>query len=598
MLVRLLPLGALLLLPAALRFSTLPGAPNAPATIGAPLAPDRALASIFPERTLMLVEAPGLAPLLERGLDDPFVARVLAGEVDQLLRARTGSSAKELLARADAAAGQPLLPALAALASRGAAFGLGFAGDHVTWTLALHGDDPAEVRALLDAAFKRLAQRFGVAGAFDEPHLRLAGADAWRVGDELVVAVQGSLLALGNDEATLTDVLKLAADPGAAGLTARKSYGEAQLPGKAAPLLSAFVDLERLELLASLGGDTGMAELRAWPRMPAVQLLFGPAVAALGTARALGVRLDLSGERLDLAVAAAGVAPPGPLETDGAHPLPPAPRPHAGDVSRALVYRDLAGAFAHRAELFPPDAIAAFGKAEGDLALFFGGADLVKDVLAHISPWMRVVVRRAEFEAGSAPENPLPAAALVVALDDPETLGPRLTSAFQTLISILNVERAQQGHTAFLLGLESIGKCTLTTARLPRPGPEDGVDISYNLAPACAWVGGAFIVSTHFDLARELAAELQGEAASSSEAKVEGLHLAGPAAARFVLENEETLALRNSLEKGQTLEAARADIDTLRALLTALGDVEVEVRRPSAERVEVAVSLRKAEAGR
>src|SRR5262245_38023790 len=156
MLARLLPLGALMLVPAALRPAQL-----TPAALPAALAPERPLAAIFPERTLILVETPGLAELFERGLDDPFVARILSPEVEELFKAGAGASLADLLAFADAYANRPVLPTLAGLARGGAAVGFGFAKDHGTWTLALQGEDPEELRAVLNDVFRRVEKRYG-----------------------------------------------------------------------------------------------------------------------------------------------------------------------------------------------------------------------------------------------------------------------------------------------------------------------------------------------------------------------------------------------------------------------------------------------------
>jgi len=587
MIERVLPALALLTLPLAVRLVR-PAEPPLLAASGPPLAEmaaERDLVELLPPGALVVLDGPGLAALATRGLDDPLVEAVLAGGVDDLLLAGTGADAAELLARADAALGSPILPTLSALTQEGAALGVELGLGGPAWTLALRGaDHDAALRALLDAFAGIEAVNDLPAGLIDGGRRELRGAETWKLGDDVAIGLHGAVVMIASSQRGLEGALARLDDPG------ERPDVAAAFPAKnGATVLRAALDVERIDALASLGDREGMDKLRAMPRDPGVQLLLGPAIAELGSAEALGLALDLDGTSLRLRASARGTEDCGGLSvrTGAGAPAPLAPNPR--DVAQALVYRDLAAAFRERADRFPADAIPAFAKAETDLALFFGGLDLAREVLPGISPWARIVVREVDFAPARRPDNPLPAAAIVLALDGSagagDESGPALATAFQTLISIVNLERAQERRPGFLLSLEQLGERTLTFAALPIPRAGEGVDIDYNLEPACVQVDGLFVLATHAalarELARELAVELANEVAPRAETS-EHLRIDGEAIARLVAQNRETLVARNALEKGHSLEAARREVAGLERLLALARDVRVQVASQAA----------------
>ena len=94
MLQRLAPLGALALLPLAAPFALLPwDGPEVPVD---GIDAGREIASFLPERSLVYVEASGLDPILEQGLEHPFLRRLLASEFGQALLAALGLPADAL----------------------------------------------------------------------------------------------------------------------------------------------------------------------------------------------------------------------------------------------------------------------------------------------------------------------------------------------------------------------------------------------------------------------------------------------------------------------------------------------------------------------
>ena len=150
-------------------------------------------------------------------------------------------------------------------------------------------------------------------------------------------------------------------------------------------------------------------------------------------------------------------------------------------MASALLYRDFAGLLQNRVELFPAEALPSMAELMTNFALFFGGRDLGDEVLPGLSPWVRIVARPVEFDPGREPELPLPAAVAVARLQDATVDGERFVTAFQTLIGIINVEQAQQAQPMLQLRLGREGAVDVTSARFHTPGPEEGVDMRYNL---------------------------------------------------------------------------------------------------------------------
>ena len=231
------------------------------------------------------------------------------------------------------------------------------------------------------------------------------------------------------------------------------------------------------------------------------------------------------------------------------------------------LYRDLAALFRERVELFPAEALPGFAEASSNLALFLGGLDAEEDLLPGLGPWVRLVVRPVDFADDCQPEMALPAAAAIVELEDPE-LGPALVGAFQTGIGIANVDRAQRGLDALVLSLSLAGDVEITSARFRPPRAGDGVDLRYNLEPACAVVGDVFVVGTHAALVRELAL---GRPAGRETEPRERLTLDGRAVAGVIAANSEALVMQNMLAEGSTRERAEGEIGLLLGFLERLG---------------------------
>ena len=546
-------------------------------------------AGLAPEKALAYVEFADADGLLARGLEHPFLRTLLASAAGRELRRQVGGGQGDLLSALDERVGYALLPSLTAATAHGAAFSFHLRRFKPAWVLSLHGSDAAEVERALALALEAVAEKSGHPGAFAQPARREGDLEIWNIG-ELALARRGAWIVAAESEDGLRDALArergLSAAPEFAASYAARAGDETLWGWAALGTVRAFQELS--------DGDKGLVEMAAGAAKPAVQFLLGPSLAVLGRAQTWSVGLGLHGTQLALSLEARGIAAgaAGPLlpPADGSTPL--APPGGARNQLSAVLYRDLAGVFRERNALFAPADQPGFAEAESNLALFFGGRDVPESVLPRLSPWICAVVRPVTFDERARPEAVLPAAALLVPIEAEGETGEDLIAGFQTMISLINVDRAQKGLDSMRMDLESESGVTLTTARFRAPNPEDGVDLRYNLEPACALVGERFVIGTHRALVAELVRELVAPDSQAERAQPgEWLRLEGAALAELVAANRELLVMNRVLDEGVPTERAQAEIEFLRDGLAHLRELRLDVLRSSDDSVRVALDL-------
>jgi hypothetical protein len=556
-----------------------------------PLSPDRELASFFPERCRIYLEGTGAGALFEKGLEHPFVHALLTSPLGAALLSRAPGTPEQALAVADAWLGQPVLPLVAELTRGGV--GLGIDPGTKKAVVVLRGRAAEPIASALTTILDGLERQLGWPGAFDEPAERERGAELWSLGDATLARCD-TLLVLGNERALVDDVLDLAAEPVAGGLSGRPGFSRhhAEMPADAT--LWAWFDLAEIEPHA----DRGFRELRAANHAPAAQGLLGTELTALLAARALSATLALRDRSLELGLRA--------FEAPSLSALAPGARTGAlpaevggESTATALVYRDYSRFFTQRVEHFPPETLPGFAEAITGGALFFEGRDLGEEVLPHLSPWIRLVSRELDYDEGRRPEIPLPGLAAVAVLDD-EREGERWAAAFQTLVALINVDRAQKGGQNMQLRLAREDDVEISSARFATPAPGDGVDLRYNLEPALAVVGRHLVLGTHLALVRELVREIGLAEPRSPGDEPEALQVDSSSLHAVVERNFEFLVARKMLEDGFERGAAEREIDGLRLALASFEGARLEVvaRDPTAPEVRLVLRLTRGEDSR
>lgn len=549
-------------------------------------------AALAPANSLVYVEFRDADDLLARGLEHPLVAALLDAGLGRALASQGRLAPEEALAWLDERAGFEVLPALAEITARGAALSVHLRGAKPAYLLTLRGRSAREIEARLEQALARAAELAGYPGALAAPAQSRGETDLWRIGEEFSIARSGEWLLASADEGVVTEALERAR--GGDGLATAPSFASARAARDGEATMWAWVDLERLRAFQRLGqGDQGLLELERAAGKPEVQFLLGPTLALLGSAPSVVLSLRIRGEDVRLSALGSGLPTSAArrLLPDGA-PADAARARAAGDVLAARLYRDLRGLFAARGELFPPQIQPAFAEAESTLALFFGGRDVAEDVLPHLSPWFELVAREVEFAQGARPDAELPALALLARVDDPAALGGDLVAAFQTMISLVNVDRAQQARPSMRLSIEPHAGTTITSARFAPPEPGTGVDLRYNLEPACALVGDTFVIGTHRALVAELASECAaGGPGTDAVDGAERLRLEGRALEELARAQRELLVMGRVLDEGRERGAAEGEIDLLIDLLARLDEIELRAERVGDDALRATLSL-------
>jgi hypothetical protein len=537
-----------------------------------PIGEHREIGSFFPADTIALVEAPGISALLAPGGTASYGALLDHAQGTGLLPEEAHSAIRGAIALAAMAIGTGPIDAARHLTARGLAVGLGSRPDGATWGLAVHGDDEALLDSLLGRGFDLIEAKYDAEGLFDTPHDHIRGADVWRVGDELVVAKRGALLLASVSEPYLKEMLGLAADEDAVGILGHEPFREFQRASDQSSTLRGWIDMEKL---AGATPDKGkLAKLLELSSIPKAQFLLGPGVSEIMSGKSLGASLKLNTQGLHFTLAgtlpqsATGLAPvegdrPATLEVE-----------HA--IASAQLYRNLDQIVGRRNELFAPELQPKFTKTLGDLALLFGGMELDEDLLPMIDPWMQIVIQDMDFDGTPRPELALPGAAMIAKID--ASIEKNMIAAFQTAVGIANTQRAQNGKSPLALNLGLEGSTMISSGHMPPPPKDMPVDADYNLAPACAYVNGYFVLGTHEAIVRDLVIGISASAAKTdSLATHETLHLNGPALGQLALQNKQYLVMQAVLDEGKAFDEASNEVDILASILGALNSLDVDL---------------------
>ncbi|MEM9801381.1 MAG: hypothetical protein AAGA20_13725 [Planctomycetota bacterium] len=542
------------------------------------------LSRAAPERTIFWLQTTELAPVLDEGLDHPLVRRVLDHPlVREDLQAK-GQHPEAALAFVEALIGESPLELAAALSRRGVGVGL-LPGSETEPRafVAMRGANLDSMEEAIDV-IAAAAATFGGLEALPEAARKELGPrvrSAWSIDDdgaEAALSEDGTLfLAARHDdlrEATTGSgrAIELRA--------ARRALGQGST--------FAWVDLDAFE-------ETGaLDELRQAVEEPATHFVFGPVVAYGTAAGSLAIGVEFGESGLTVRSLASGEvdefgAATFPSEKGSAARLP---LPSDDEVARAVLHRDVATLLAQRTSLFPPRSQPAISEGLANFALLVGGPDAVDELFASLEPEIVLLAEHVPFEAKAVPDIELPAACIVARLRNPEVNGPRVVGAFQSLIALQNVQRAQEGKPGLVLGLAPLEGTTMTTAHLPPPSEGDGVDLAYNVAPGCAVVGDSVVLATHHALASRVATRIaRGETGAASGGAVDQLWMRADAVEALVAENRDLIELQSVLEDGKTEARARMEVDLLLELLGSIGTIEMTTSGGSGSPLEARLRI-------
>ncbi len=523
-----------------------------------------------PASTLLWVETSELGPVLAQGFSHPFIKAVLS---DPLIAGNLKRQGSDPYAAADAIQallGQSPFTLASALGSEGITAGLleSPSGAPEAFFL-LRGADPEAMEETLDE-LEAVLEGLGALQAPSARERRDLGtrvrkswkldnaAAAWTREGTLVLAQTWDSLVLCCDVKDRSERL----GPARESLLADGTNSLDGAPWSAKTF--AWADLDGLDKHAALG------DLRAMADEPGTHFVLGPALAYLGRASTLSMGLELTRRGVHFRTLGEGVAVGSGAGSfpDGASPPEP-PQADAGVVALGSVHRDFGFLLGHRTELFPPRSQPGIAEGLANLALLTGGPDALDELLAALHPTIKLQSNVVRFPKNTTPDVPLPGVSVSVRVAEPEKNGSRLTSAFQSAISLTNVDQAMKGREGLRLALESVDGVTMTTAKLPPPAEGASVDVRYNLAPACAVVEETFVLGTRGELVE--AAIRRMKKSSSLPAplpsvptpwvSIDDVLISGPPFARLLDSQRDLLVMQGVLTKGKTQARAEAEFD-------------------------------------
>ena len=315
-------------------------------------------------------------------------------------------------------------------------------------------------------------------------------------------------------------------------------------------------------------------------------LLFGGIAKVLNTSDIISAALDVAGGKLQLSTAIHPEKGAGDVK-HGAAFFPPATEATElaarlrarGSVAFLHLRRDLARWWEARDEIMSERAAGGLLEFGNNMNQLFG-RNFQDEVLPELGPDIVFYARNQEY--ADLPEKPKPAIpgfALVFELKESKTLGKKMVSAFQALVAIINIDRAQKKKDegmSMLVRTEKVGKYDLHTVSRDDEGPPG---IMHNFTPSLAVAGSKVILSSSAELAKLFLAEVEGKspAPSSSSADPLGdtITIDGAAVRKILGENHEFLISDNMVKKGHTKEEAEKEIGVLYAILDRLRDLQL-----------------------
>ncbi len=217
--------------------------------------------------------------------------------------------------------------------------------------------------------------------------------------------------------------------------------------------------------------------------------------------------------------------------------------------------------------------------------VIFAGHSFEDEVLPELEPGFTLVTSRVKYEGLDAPPHPqIPAFAGIFRLKNAEKFNRSMTSAFQSLVSLVNLDRAQkQKGAALLLNQVKVGEVDIYSSNFdqPREKKNGPLGIEYNFSPSFAVVGSKVILSSHLELARKLVEALSSKTAPAAKEEPRGIDLAVVNAGELdgiLNANRQILIDKSMLDEGISREEADLRYAALSEAIRLFNDARLETR--------------------
>ncbi|HXT60624.1 MAG TPA: DUF3352 domain-containing protein [Pirellulales bacterium] len=392
------------------------------------------------------------------------------------------------------------------------------------------------------------------------------GVVGWQFGPESVHAIIDDMLVVSNKPDALKGAIDRSRDAAAKSLADAPEFQQAS--GKKPPggIGWAWTSLDAVRKAPNVE-----KALNGRSNNPLIELLFGGVLDALRRAPFATAGLTLDGNRLRLVAelprdaSQTSAARSWYFAPDAKQGAPAALRP-AGTIATLSFFRDLAGLWLAREELFDEKVVAGFAQADTQLGLFFSGRDFGPEVLGELEPGWQFVVARQDYAAEApVPGVKLPAMALVLQMKHPDEFATQMLVAYQKVVGLTNIVGGQQGQPQLLLSTEDYRGSTISKAVyvVEKQTSKDKAKLNYNFSPACARAGDRFIYGSTVGIVRQLIDSLAAGGTTTATADNVSLSFTGGPLAAILEDNRELLVSQNMLSEGRTRAEAEAAIDAL-----------------------------------
>ena len=421
------------------------------------------------------------------------------------------------------------------------------------------------------------------------------GVTGWSFAPGQAHAIVGNRLLVTNNAQTLTAAIDRIQDPSLPDLASLPRYQQAREAFPQPPFAWMFARMDVLKELPQMKAALDQES------NPLATLLLAPLMQALEQSQWLAVSMDLDDLTFTFSVAGDGRAadassPSGFARSaqmaDGALPNLSVPRQIAG----LSFYRNLHQFYAAKDDLFPQrtSGLIFF---ENMMGIFFTGRDLTEEVLAELTPEIRLVVAQQEYapEVGT-PDPQFPGFALIFGMKRPEKFSLVAEEAWQKALGLINFTRGQQAEPGLILDkpIHADVKYTLAYFAPPDGASRSPADGRFNFQPALAMPDGHLILSSTDALAKDLIEALQREA-DSGTTHVPGSHtiaeIDGKTLAALLEANREALIRQNMVEKGHTQQQAEGEVGMLLGVANSVESLSLAAGSEGPEQLKIQLKL-------
>lgn len=362
-------------------------------------------------------------------------------------------------------------------------------------------------------------------------------------------------------------VLRLRGDSSSGGFQS-KSYSQGQSLLHAQSQARAFLNLAAARQLP----HNPLRALLEPMEEPLVSLLAGGYARAIGSAdgAAIGFRISSRGIEAEVITLAGSL----PSEFSYFFPKQVAEAASLGKdmVASLQLVRSLGSWWESREALIAESGLEDMTEFAAEIANFFGGLDFDEDFLRLLGSPAQLIVTPPTSRK-PAPSPLLPGFALIVPTEKDSSFHERLRVAFQTIVSVVNVERMQSKQRPLLLQGEIHRGISIASAATLSGAEAGPIGIEGNFSPALAQVGQQLIIASHIDAAKQAVDALK-DAGKPTAPKGDRLRVDAALVQDLIERNRESI-IAGGVVEGKSRAEAVADYQILLEIVSWFDALEV-----------------------